>query len=94
MSTPNSTGTAASTSEAPAPKKKRRIPVLSLAAWRQFVSVAKPYWLGEEKKKAWSLLFVLIVLMLAETQFAVMLNNPWRGAGARAHRRQVREGVP
>jgi putative ATP-binding cassette transporter len=75
MSTPNSTGTAASTSEAPAPKKKRRIPVLSLAAWRQFVSVAKPYWLGEEKKKAWSLLFVLIVLMLAETQFAVMLNN-------------------
>lgn len=48
---------------------------MSLAAWKQFISVAKPYWLGEEKRKAWSLLVVLIVLMLAETQFAVMLNN-------------------
>jgi putative ATP-binding cassette transporter len=67
MSTSNSATEAA-------PKKKRRIPPLSLAAWRQFVSVAKPYWLGDEKRKAWSLLLVLIVLMLAETQFAVMLN--------------------
>jgi putative ATP-binding cassette transporter len=48
---------------------------LSLAAWKQFVDVAKPYWLGEEKKKAWLLLLLLIVLMLAETKFAVMLNN-------------------
>ncbi len=59
----------------PPPKRKRRTPPLSLAAWKQFISVAKPYWLGEEKRKAWSLLVVLIVLMLAETQFAVMLNN-------------------
>lgn len=48
---------------------------MSLAAWKQFVKVAKPYWLGEEKKKAWSLLLLLIVLMLFETKFAVMLNN-------------------
>ncbi|WP_082616881.1 ABC transporter ATP-binding protein/permease [Massilia sp. Root418] len=79
MSTPHSTsksGTAAPTSEIPAPPaRKRRVPLLSLAAWRQFVSVAKPYWLGEEKKKAWFLLTLLIVLMLAETKFAVMLNN-------------------
>ena len=45
MSTSNSATEAA-------PKKKRRIPPLSLAAWRQFVSVAKPYWLGDEKRKA------------------------------------------
>jgi putative ATP-binding cassette transporter len=59
----------------PAPKRKRRDAFLSLAAWKQFVNVAKPYWLGEEKKKAWSLLVLLIVLMLFETKFAVMLNN-------------------
>jgi putative ATP-binding cassette transporter len=48
---------------------------LSLAAWKQFVRVAKPYWLGEEKKKAWLLLLLLIVLMLVDTKLAVMLNN-------------------
>jgi hypothetical protein len=46
-----------------------------MAAWKQFVLVAKPYWLGDKKKAAWALLALLIVLMLAETQFAVMLNN-------------------
>lgn len=56
------------------PKKKRRTAQLSVAAWRQFVALAKPYWLGDEKKQAWSLLIVLIVLMLVETQLAVMLN--------------------
>ncbi|UVW29507.1 ABC transporter ATP-binding protein/permease [Massilia sp. H6] len=71
--------TTASTSAAPdqnaaAPKNRRRAP-LSLAAWKQFVAVARPYWLGDEKKKAWSLLALLIVLMLVETKFAVMLNN-------------------
>jgi putative ATP-binding cassette transporter len=48
---------------------------LSLDGWKQFVNVAKPYWLGEEKKKAWSLLVLLIVLMLVETKLAVMLND-------------------
>ena len=75
MSTPDATSKAAPPGETPPPPRKRRIPPLSLAAWRQFVSVAKPYWLGNEKKKAWALLTLLIVLMLAETKFAVMLNN-------------------
>ena len=55
--------------------KRRRAPPLSFAAWKQFISVAKPYWQGNEKKSAWGLLMLLIVLMLAETQLAVMLNN-------------------
>lgn len=55
--------------------KRRRVPPLSLAAWKQFAKVAKPYWLGDERKKAWSLLLLLIVLMLVETKLAVMLNN-------------------
>lgn len=57
------------------PPKKRRTAFLSLHAWRQFVAVAKPYWLGEEWKTAWTLLVLLIVLMLFETKFAVMLND-------------------
>lgn len=76
MNTPTSATTDATTDEVPAaPKKRRRAAPLSLAAWKQFVKVAKPYWLGEEKWKAWSLLLLLIVLMLVETKFAVMLND-------------------
>ena len=62
---------------APTPPKrlKRRAPTLSLAAWRQFVDVAKPYWKGDQKKTAWTLIALLVVLMLCETQLAVMLNE-------------------
>jgi putative ATP-binding cassette transporter len=66
----------AATDEVPAAaKKRRRTPPLSLEAWKQFVRVAKPYWMEEEKKRAWTLLLLLIVLMLVETKVAVMLNN-------------------
>jgi len=57
------------------PVAMRRPSPFSLAAWKQFVHVAKPYWLGDQKKAAWTLLALLIVLMLAETKFAVMLND-------------------
>ncbi len=57
------------------PFAMQRPPPFSLAAWKQFVQVAKPYWLGDQKKAAWTLLALLVVLMLAETQFAVMLND-------------------
>jgi putative ATP-binding cassette transporter len=73
--TTSTSATTAAADEAAAPQKKRRAPPLSLAAWKQFINVAKPYWLGEERKKAWSLLLLLIVLMLVETKLAVMLNN-------------------
>lgn len=59
----------------PPPPRRRRTTFLSLSAWRQFLDVAKPYWLGEERKRAWILLVLLIVLMLFETKFAVMLND-------------------
>lgn len=75
MTTPTATTIDAPTNEVPeAPNKKRAAP-LSLNAWKHFVSVAKPYWQGEEKGKAWLLLSLLIVLMLVETKLAVMLNN-------------------
>lgn len=68
-------GSADTPPAAPKRKLRRRPPGLSLAAWRQFLQVAKPYWLGSQKKSAWGLMALLIVLMLAETQFAVMLND-------------------
>ncbi|WP_288379947.1 ABC transporter ATP-binding protein/permease [uncultured Massilia sp.] len=76
MSTPPSATTAASQSEAAAaPARPPRAASLSLAAWKQFLSVAKPYWLGDQKGRAWSLMLLLIVLMLVETKLAVMLND-------------------
>lgn len=76
MNTPPPASTAAAPDrDAAAPEKARRAPPLSLAAWKQFVGVAKPYWLGDEKRRAWSLLLLLIVLMLVETKLAVMLNE-------------------
>lgn len=44
-----------------------------MAAWRQFMHVAKPYWQGDRRMAAWSLLGLLVLLMLCETQLAVML---------------------
>ncbi|MGC4062940.1 MAG: ABC transporter ATP-binding protein/permease [Aquabacterium sp.] len=55
--------------------RKRRPPSLSMAAWHQFIEVAKPYWTGDRRRTAWVLLALLIVLMLAETQLAVLLNE-------------------
>ncbi len=75
MTTPTATRAPADIDDAPPPPKRRRTAFLSLAAWRQFIDVAKPYWLGDQKKQAWTLLFLLIVLMLFETKFAVMLNH-------------------
>lgn len=76
MTAPSSTVHDSSASDAAgAPRKARRPAMLSMEAWRQFVKVAKPYWLGAEKKKAWLLLSLLIVLMLVETKLAVLLNN-------------------
>ena len=50
-----------------------RAPTLTMAAWRQFMEVAMPYWRGDRKKVAWALMAVLIALMLLETQLAVLL---------------------
>lgn len=76
MTKPASADTASTHQQDPQqPPRKRRVPPLSLAAFKQFLNVAKPYWQQDAKKKAWSLLLLLIVLMLVDTRLAVMLNN-------------------
>lgn len=52
---------------------RARPPRLSLAAWKQFLRVAKPFWTGDKRSTAWLLLSLLIALMLLDTQLAVML---------------------
>ena len=74
MATTTTGGGSAQEDQAPPPKRPRTAR-LSLAAWRQFIGVAKPYWLEGERKKAWAMLLLLVVLMLLETKFAVMLND-------------------
>jgi putative ATP-binding cassette transporter len=75
MTTPTRATTASVNTEVPAVPKRRGAPVFSLAAWKQFLNVAKPYWLEDQRKKAWTLLLLLIVLMLVDTKVAVLLNN-------------------
>lgn len=41
---------------------------------RRAVVVAKPYWVSEEKKKAWPLVILLILLLLADTRLNVFFN--------------------
>ena len=43
--------------------------------WQRFWAVATPYWRLEDKWKAWSLLALLVLLLLAETRFAVLFNE-------------------
>ena len=44
-------------------------------AFKQFWSLAKQYWLGEEKKGALALLALLFILLVAYTQLSVLLNQ-------------------
>ena len=44
-------------------------------AFKQFWSLAKQYWLGEEKKGALSLLAFLFILLVVYTQLSVLLNQ-------------------
>jgi vitamin B12/bleomycin/antimicrobial peptide transport system ATP-binding/permease protein len=43
--------------------------------WRRFWRIAKLYWLGEEKWKAYGLLLLLVALLLGRTEFTVLFNE-------------------
>jgi putative ATP-binding cassette transporter len=46
-----------------------------LHLWRRFKAIAAPYWFREEKWQARNLLFLLVVLLLGQTGFAVLFNQ-------------------
>jgi putative ATP-binding cassette transporter len=57
----------------PAPKVSTGLGLRS--GWWAFWEVAKPYWVGDKRRQAWTWMAALIVLMLADTKLAVMLND-------------------
>jgi vitamin B12/bleomycin/antimicrobial peptide transport system ATP-binding/permease protein len=59
-----------SRSRAPASAHRLNLKFLS-----RTVRLAKPYWQSEERKKAWWLLAVLLALLVAYTEFAVLFNQ-------------------
>jgi putative ATP-binding cassette transporter len=46
-----------------------------LHLWRRFKAIAAPYWFREEKWQARSMLFLLVILLLGQTGFAVLFNQ-------------------
>lgn len=48
---------------------------LNRRTWSQFVSLAKPYWVSEQKWIPWTLSALLIGLLLAYTKFTVIFNR-------------------
>ena len=48
---------------------------LNLSVFRKFFAIAKLYWLGIEKKGAFTLLGILGILLIAHTQLSVLLNQ-------------------
>ena len=43
--------------------------------WSRFVAIATPYWLSENKRTAWTLLVLLILLMLGQVYSNVLFNQ-------------------
>ncbi|HEY9193277.1 MAG TPA: ABC transporter ATP-binding protein/permease [Methyloversatilis sp.] len=43
--------------------------------WKRFWALASPYWRHDEKWQAWGLVALLVVLLLGQTQFAVLFNE-------------------
>ena len=43
--------------------------------WSRFWRIARPYWFGEEKWKAWILLGLLVLLLIGRTEFNVLFNQ-------------------
>ncbi|HJW03187.1 MAG TPA: ABC transporter ATP-binding protein/permease [Azospira sp.] len=43
--------------------------------WQRFYAIALPYWRGEDKWRARGLLVLLVLLLLGQTQFAVLFNE-------------------
>ena len=45
---------------------------LNRQLWQRFLALAKPYWLSEDRARAWGLLALLMLLLLGQTGFNVL----------------------
>jgi putative ATP-binding cassette transporter len=50
-------------------------PGFNARLWRRFVTIARPYWLSDERWRARGLLVLLVMLLLGQTAFNVLFNQ-------------------
>jgi putative ATP-binding cassette transporter len=50
-------------------------PGFNARLWRRFVTIARPYWLSDERWRARGLLALLVLLLLGQTAFNVLFNQ-------------------
>ncbi|MBT9474721.1 ABC transporter ATP-binding protein/permease [Polaromonas sp.] len=50
-------------------------PGFNARLWRRFVTIARPYWLSDERWRARGLLVLLVLLLLGQTAFNVLFNQ-------------------
>jgi vitamin B12/bleomycin/antimicrobial peptide transport system ATP-binding/permease protein len=50
-------------------------PGFNARLWRRFVTIARPYWLSEERWRSRGMLALLVVLLLGQTAFNVLFNQ-------------------
>jgi len=55
--------------DTPFPPKK-----WNLSLWRRFWSIARLYWISDEKGRAWGFLFLMIALLVSFTGMGVVIN--------------------
>jgi putative ATP-binding cassette transporter len=56
-------------------QRSRRFAKMDRRVLYRFVGLAKPYWLSKERRAAWGLLALLVLLLLGETEFNVLFNQ-------------------
>src|SRR5665647_1212337 len=50
-------------------------PGFNARLWRRFVTIARPYWLSDERWRARGMLALLVLLLLGQTAFNVLFNQ-------------------
>lgn len=58
-----------------APMTTEDNPGFNARLWRRFVTIARPYWLSDERWRARGLLVLLVLLLLGQTAFNVLFNQ-------------------
>ena len=57
------------------PTTAEETPGFNARLWRRFVTIARPYWLSDERWRARGMLALLVLLLLGQTAFNVLFNQ-------------------